>query len=319
MVGKTSVRGRYTACLLFTALGASALPAAAQESKAPWVLDAFAGAAKDSADETGAAPVMPTLERFSTSLGERLAGPANAPYRSEFKGGLNDQDQPWLNSRAFVPFAQSNVDTMLFQGNVTHTWTGEPEAEPSGGLGLGYRRLFGEGKWLAGANAFMDDGWSGDSARGSFGGELRTAPINVTMNYYTPYSTGTAAEWQPSAASGYDYDLRLKIPYIPSATVSVGGGSWAFEPTLGLMESKRLGVSFAPLPYLALDGRMDRSADMPAAYSLGLRFTLPLDGKPRAVSQGVFDDHMFQSSSVAERSLDIIQRDEAPHYGFDGG
>ena len=317
-MGKASTRGRGAACLLFIALGASILPAVAQESKAPWVLDAFAGAAKDSVDETGAAPVMPTLERFSTSLGQRFVGPsADSPYRSEFKGGLNDQDQPWLNTRAFVPFAQSNIDTMLFQGNVTHAWTG-PEAEPNGGLGLGYRRLFGDGEWLAGANAFVDDGWSNSLARGSFGGELRTAPVGLTMNYYTPYAAGAATEWQPSAASGYDYDLRLQVPYIPSATVSVGGGSWAFEPTLGLMESKRLGVRFAPLPYLALDGRVNRNADTPAAYSLGLRFTLPLDGKPRTASRGVIDNRMFQNSSVAERSLDMIQRDEAPHYGLDG-
>lgn len=312
------MRGRCTACLLFTAFGASAAPAAAQESKTPWVLDAFAGAAKDNVNETGAAPVMPTLQSFSTSLGQRFVGsPADSPYHSEVNAGLDDRDQPWLTSRALLPFAQSNIDTMLFQGNVTHAWTG-PGAEPNGGFGLGYRRLFGDSEWLAGANAFVDDAWSGNRSRGSFGGELRTAPAGVTMNYYQPYATADAGGLRPSAA-GYDYDLRLQIPYVPSATVSVGGGAWAFEPTLGLMESKRLGVTFNPLPYLAFDGRMDRSADTPAAYSVGLRITLSLDGKPRAPNRGIVDDRAFQSSSVAERARDIIRRDEAIPNGEGGG
>lgn len=319
-MGKASRRGRRTACLLFTALSTSAFPAVAQESKAPWVLDAFAGAAKDNVDDTGAAPVMPTLQSFSTSLGQRFVGPtADSPYRSELDAGLDDRDQPWLNSRALLPFAQSNIDTMLIQGNVTHAWTG-PGAEPNGGFGLGYRRLFGESEWLAGANAFVDDGWSDNKARGSFGGELRTAPVGVTMNYYQPYAAGTADGWRHSAASGYDYDLRLQIPYVPSGAVSVGGGAWAFDPTLGLMEAKRLGVSFNPLPYLAFDGRMDRSADAPAAYSVGLRLTLSLEGKRRAANRGIVDDHAFRNFGVAERTLDIIRRDEAiPVVGLDGG
>ena len=308
-MGKASMRGRGAACLLFTALGASATHATAQESKVPWVLDAFAGAAKDNADGTGTAPVMPTLQSFLTSLGQRFVGPsADSPYRSQFHASLDDRDHPWFDSRALVPVAQSDTDTMLLQGNLAHAWTG-PGAEPNGGLGLGYRRLFGDSEWLAGANAFVDDGWSDNRSRGSFGGELRTAPVGVTMNYYQPYATGSAKEWQPSAASGYDYDLRLQIPYIPSAAVSVGGGAWAFEPTLGLMESKRLGMTFNPLPYLAFDGRVDRSADASAAYSVGLRVTLPLDGKPRAASRSIVDNRAFQSSSIADRTRDIIRRE----------
>lgn len=290
-----------------------------QESKAPWVLDAFADAAHENADASGTAPVMPTLQSFSTSLGRRFIGPsADSPYRTEFDGGLDGQDQPWLHSRALLPLARGDADSMLFQGNVSHAWTG-PDAQPDSGLGLGYRHLFGDGAWLAGANTFVDNGWSGNKARGSFGGELRSAPFDVTMNYYQPYAAGDAGGWHQSAATGYDYDLRLQIPYIPSASVSVGGGAWAFEPDLGLMEAKRLGMSLEPLPYLALDGRVERAAETQPAYTVGVRLTLPLGGQSRS-KPAFIDNQPFRDFNAAERTHDMIRRDEAiPVVGLDDG
>lgn len=317
---KRSRRGWRTACGLFTALNVTAVPVAAQENKAPWVLDAFADAASENATEAGSAPVMPTLRSFSTALGQRFVGPsADSPYRSEFDAGLDDLDQPWLNSRALLSFPQSNADTLLFQGNVTHAWTG-PNAQPDGGIGVGYRHLSGDAEWLTGVNAFLDDGWSGSKSRGSFGGEVRTAPVGIAMNYYQPYAAGDTGGWRQSAAPGYDYDVRLQIPFVPSATVSVSSGAWAFDASQSPLNAKRLGMTFNPLPYFAFDGRVDRGADATASYTVGFRLTLPLGEKPHAPSPAIFDNQIFRNSSIAEHSLDIIRRDETiPMVDLGGG
>lgn len=271
------------------------------------MLDAFSEAAHSNADDHGTAPVMPTLGAFSSTLGKRFFGATPGDFRnSEFKAGLDDEDRPWLRTRSLL-VEELNAGTVLMQGNMTHGWDGQQDAT-NGGVGLGLRRTFGGDEWLAGANVFVDDGWSDETARGSFGGQLQTAPFGVRVNFYQPYASNALGD---SPLAGHDLTFRFKIPYVPSVTASVDSAAWWRGVTEGSPVTNRFAVNFKPLPYLNFDGGMTQPAGgEPSSFSMGMRLVLALGGR-QAPSLPLIDDRPFRFSSISDRAFDSIKRNES--------
>lgn len=86
-------------------------------------------------------------------------------------------------------------------------------------FGYGYRRLVFEDKVLLGANMFYDHEFPKDHQRMSLGGEIRTSVGEVNANIYHPLSgwKDEGDDFEEKALGGYDTELALALPYIPSA------------------------------------------------------------------------------------------------------
>jgi hypothetical protein len=288
-------------------LAAFLFPAAAMagEPAAPWLLDALSNAVQSNAGTDGAAPVAPTLGTFTGSVGRRLfdAGPADLE-KSELKATFDAEDRPLLHGRSLLSLETQDSGAVLLQGNVKNAWEGE-RASAKGGVGLGMRRLLDGDEWLAGANAFVDDGWR-ETVRGSFGGEIQSAPLGLRANVYRPYADGPYGR----AASGYDFSVRVQVPYVPAASVSFDATRWS-DGSAELAPADKLALTFRPLSFLTIDGGMRPSANEPTAYSVGVRFTLPLDGSRKLADAPLVDDRPFRAGSMAGHTLDAVRRKES--------
>ena len=86
-------------------------------------------------------------------------------------------------------------------------------------LGYGYRRLAFDDKVLLGTNLFYDHEFPYNHQRMSVGGEVRTTVGEINVNAYRGVSDwktiGTGVE--EKALGGYDTELSIALPYIPSA------------------------------------------------------------------------------------------------------
>lgn len=86
-------------------------------------------------------------------------------------------------------------------------------------LGLGYRRMTEDEKWLFGVNAFYDHEFPYDHQRSSLGLEARSSVVEFNANKYWGLSGWVSGEAGVSekALGGHDYEIGLALPYMPGS------------------------------------------------------------------------------------------------------
>lgn len=282
----------------------------AADTEAPWPLDALSAALRANADERGEAELVPTLDSFANKLAPHLL--EDTPgwlSRAHYQVGTGSESHPWLRAGALEPLANGPAGSLLMQGHLVRQ-IGGSAAQAADSLGLGIRRLLGEGRWLVGANGFVDGSWASGPDRGSLGGELGTTAFGLRLNLYEP---GGAAEAEGGRhvidTPGYDMSLRLQLPYLPSAMASFENAAWRAGELEPAPDTRRFGLSFRPLPFLSLDGQVARSGDQPPSYTVGVRMSFKLDDAPRPATVPLIDDRPFRFADMAGHVLDMVKRD----------
>jgi len=98
-------------------------------------------------------------------------------------------------------------------------------------LGLGYRRLSDDEKWLYGVNAFYDHEFPYDHRRASIGGEIRSSLVELNVNKYYGLSNALTGEngVQETALGGFEFELGTQIPYIPGTKFFAKQFKWDGE------------------------------------------------------------------------------------------
>ena len=95
-------------------------------------------------------------------------------------------------------------------------------------LGLGYRHITDDKKYLYGINAFYDHEFPYDHGRTSVGVEAMSTMWEVRGNKYwatTDWKTGRRGQ-QERALDGYDIELGIPLPYMNWATVFIKHFQW---------------------------------------------------------------------------------------------
>lgn len=95
-------------------------------------------------------------------------------------------------------------------------------------IGLGYRYLSADEKWLLGANVFYDNEVTYQHTRAGAGIELKSSIFKLAYNHYDGLSgykddvDGTTAK----ALDGSDVRFDLALPYLPGAAISYKNFKW---------------------------------------------------------------------------------------------
>ena len=95
-------------------------------------------------------------------------------------------------------------------------------------IGLGYRTLTDDDKWMFGANLFYDHEFPNDHQRSSVGIEARSSVFNLSANTYNGISgyksdrSGTDSK----ALGGNDAKLELSLPYLPETKLTYRAFKW---------------------------------------------------------------------------------------------
>jgi len=101
-------------------------------------------------------------------------------------------------------------------------------------LGYGYRRMVCDEKVLLGTNIFFDHEFPYDHQRMSVGGELRTTVGEINTNLYRALTKwkDVGGNMEERALGGYDAEVALAVPYIPSAHMRFKHFCWNGEDNI---------------------------------------------------------------------------------------
>ena len=117
-------------------------------------------------------------------------------------------------------------DTTFWQGSIFSN-----DGRETLNLGLGYRRLSDDEKWLSGINLFYDHEFPYDHRRASIGAELKSSLVEFNANKYYGLSNALTGEngVQETALGGFEFELGTQIPYIPGTKFYAKQFKWDGE------------------------------------------------------------------------------------------
>ena len=138
--------------------------------------------------------------------------------------GNMPQDQDKANNvNTFMQFSLFNTEKMNDERYV-------------GNLGIGKRFLSDDNLILKGFNTFLDYDHYGNT-RVSLGGEIKSAVMGLTSNYYKKVENGSVDE---EVLDGYNIELSSQVPYLHWADIFYNSYKWDGVARDDIKGSKRL-------------------------------------------------------------------------------
>ena len=181
-------------------------------------------------------------------------------------------------------------------------------------LGIGYRQLSDDEKWIYGINAFHDYESTYEHSRWSVGAELRSSAFEINANKYFAISgakTGRNGNTE-RALDGYEIEVGGQVPYIPSAKVFAKNWKWdgyQTADTKGNTYSLQINAPIAPNITLEA-GTKDFDTGTDVDY-VNLTYKIGLGGgksQQDEMVQSLIADQAFNTTSMKEKMLDKVRR-----------
>ena len=181
-------------------------------------------------------------------------------------------------------------------------------------LGLGYRQLTDDEKWIYGVNAFHDYESTYEHSRMSIGAELRSSAFEVNANKYfaiTGAKTGRDGNTE-RVLDGYEIEVGGQVPYIPSAKIFIKNWKWEgyqTADTKGITYSLQINAPIAPNVTLEA-GTKDFDTGTDVDF-INLTYKFGLGGGPTEkdiIVQDLIADQAFNNLSMKEKMLDKVRR-----------
>jgi len=136
--------------------------------------------------------------------------------------------KPTFNILTTQPITESDdlKHTTFWQGSIFSN-----DGRETLNLGLGYRRLSDDEKWLSGINLFYDHEFPYDHRRASIGAELKSSLVEFNANKYYGLSNALTGEngVQETALGGFEVELGAQVPYIPGTKFFAKQFKWDGE------------------------------------------------------------------------------------------
>ena len=131
----------------------------------------------------------------------------------------NEPDYSILLTREIIKTEEGNFFTQFSLFNTEHN----DDERIIANLGIGSRKLFDDNTMMAGYNAFIDLDTEAGHQRGSVGGELRNAVLDLRANYYKGLHNGFSTE---KVLDGWEYYLASQVPYLHWADIFMSSYKW---------------------------------------------------------------------------------------------
>ena len=181
-------------------------------------------------------------------------------------------------------------------------------------LGIGYRNLSDNEKWIYGINAFHDYEYDYEHSRMSIGAEIRSSSFEVNLNKYYAISnaqTGKGGNTE-RALDGQEIEIGGQIPYIPSAKIFIKDWKWEGYQTAdteGTTYSLQINSLIAPNVTLEA-GTKDYDSQTDVDF-VNLTYKLSLGGgssEQDGMVKDIIADQAFNNTSMKKRMLDKVRR-----------
>ena len=246
------------------------------------------------------ADVGQVKDKFFSSIETFLDGSFE---HTDFSIVSTEHTKPEISIEIFKPLTEDESGLSFFQGSLfTHDGTRETI-----NLGFGKRIFSDDNNIMYGLNAFYDYEFDYDHSRASLGGEIRSSFLELNYNQYFSQSDsrtgkGGVAE---EVLDGYDLELGLQVPYIPSATIyakTFGFDANSGNDFEGMEYSTKLEVPNSGITVEAGHTDYDSHND---EWFFKLNFSLNKINKDR----GFISDEMFEKANVTDQKYNKVRRD----------
>lgn len=230
--------------------------------------------------------------------------------RTEVEFDIAKYSKPEFSLLTVQPLFQSEDywNTLFTQGRFAYGRLGDRKTF---NLGFGYRRLvLGEGLML-GANTFFDYEAPFDHRRVGIGGEIRSGPLELNVNYYNAISGKVKADRgaHERALDGYDLELGAQVPYLPWARVFGKYFYWDTVAVAKNVQGQRVGLRLRPLPFIEVEVGYTDDNFNPAATFVHIRLSFGLGRTAQDSGVATIDDVPFSFTSMKEQTLDKVRRE----------
>jgi adhesin/invasin len=214
-----------------------------------------------------------------------------------------EETKPEFSIETFKPLSEDENGLSFFQGSFfAHDGTRETI-----NLGFGKRVFSNDKNMMYGLNAFYDHELDYDHSRASLGGEIKSSFLELNHNQYFSNSDSRTGknEIAEEVLDGYDLELGLQVPYIPSATIytktfefDANGGN-DFE---GMEYSTKLEVPNSGLTVEAGHTDYDNHND---EWFFKLNFSISKVNKDRSF----ISNEMFEKVDITDQKYEKVRRD----------
>lgn len=157
---------------------------------------------------------------------------ANLPpwlQRIDFNVYMQEYTKPIWYIRTIQPIHQTKNNVFFTQDQVSYQ---NEDSQKTSNLGLGYRHLLKNKKWIVGVNSFYDREWHFKHQRVGVGLEAMGQYATFRGNYYDAFSdrkltsTVNGVSYYEEALDGLDATAELPIPFLPWARVAYTRYYW---------------------------------------------------------------------------------------------
>ena len=182
-------------------------------------------------------------------------------------------------------------------------------------LGLGYRHLLDDKRWMLGANIFYDHEFPNNHQRGGAGFEIKSSIFKVAYNHYLGLSgykkdlSGTDSK----ALDGHDIRLSATLPYLPGATLGYEEFLWEGDGSATDLEGRKLSLSGNLSQYLRVDAGRTHYKDNARSDDNWAKLTFQLNFWPSTSQRAplLFDvaDTPYQLTAIDYARYNPVQRE----------
>ena len=261
-------------------------------------------AAGNSTEELKSTVIDKTLEVFEDGFNSLFSN-------TELTIEGRTKSDPNFSLLTIQPISESEdkKDLTFFQGSILRQ-----NNRDTINLGIGYRQLSDDEKWIYGVNAFHDYDNTYEHSRMSLGAELRSSAFEINANKYFATSgakTGKDGNTE-RALDGYELEVGGQVPYIPSAKVFVKNWKWdgyQTSDTKGNTYSLQINAPIAPNVTLEA-GRKDFDSQTDIDF-VNLTYRLKLGNGSTdqdVVVSSIIADQAFNNTSMKKKMLDKVRR-----------
>ena len=181
-------------------------------------------------------------------------------------------------------------------------------------LGIGYRQLSDDKKWIYGINAFHDYENTYGHSRWSIGTELRSSAFEVNANKYFAISGAKIGRNGNTerALDGYEIEVGGQVPYVPSAKIFAKQWKWEgyqTSDTKGKTYSLQINAPIAPNITLEA-GTKDFDTGTDVDF-VNLTYHIAFGGdvsQQDNVIPSLIADQAFNTSSMKNKMLEKVRR-----------
>ncbi len=273
---------------------------------------------------------------FQLAESKKTANPVNQLGSPKEKVEIEDKEEPWAipewvkrtnfavqvgsdqKPQYFLETIQpllgtQNKDIVFFN----QTRVASQDARPKYNIGFGLRKIFAD-SLLLGVNSFYDYQDLHKHSRGGVGFEAITdRGLEARLNTYIRisnrrlvYDDGVNSYYE-KVANGFDWELGLPLPYIPSVKI-YGGGNWYNFEHFRNKYGWKFRAEFAPVKYSRLNFEIfDDTKRSRAGYRFEGALTFAFTSfSPREIMNDIASGkNAYPKVNLEDRVLDRVVRD----------